>query len=226
LGLLGPLLGQTRTVPALATLMTFVVIAAGFAALPGPSNMYVVSQGLRAGRRAGLAAAVGCAIGAMIYVAATCVGLAALLASSVTALTVLHYVGGAYLIYLGFRFLLDRSMATFDDGAGAPRRERFLRRGIFVELTNPKVALFFLALFPQFVHADRGATWSQFLVLGALFCLVGLASDSIYAVGSGTVRSRLAASPRLIAWSNRASGTMCLGLGAWSIWSGSRVDTR
>jgi threonine/homoserine/homoserine lactone efflux protein len=221
------ILRDTTRVPALATLMTFVVIAAGFAALPGPSNMYVVSQGLRAGRRAGLAAAVGCAIGAMIYVAATCVGLAALLASSITALTVLHYVGGAYLVFLGFRFLRDRSMATsFDQGTGAPRRESFLRRGVFVELTNPKVALFFLALFPQFIHAEQGATWSQILVLGVLFCLVGLASDSLYAFGSGTIRSRLAASPRLIAWSNRASGTMCLGLGAWSIWSGARVDTR
>jgi threonine/homoserine/homoserine lactone efflux protein len=207
--------------------MTFVVIAAGFAALPGPSNMYVVSQGLRAGRRAGLAAAAGCAIGAMVYVTATCLGLAALLASSVTALEVLHYVGGAYLIYLGVRFFRDRSMSpSFDRGAGGPPRERFLSRGVFVELTNPKVALFFLALFPQFVHAEQGAAWSQILVLGVIFCLVGLASDSVYAVGSGTIRSRLAASPRLIAWSNRASGTMCIGLGAWSIWSGARVNPR
>ena len=207
--------------------MTFIVIAAGFAALPGPSNMYVVSQGLRAGRRAGLAAAVGCACGAMVYVAATCIGLAALLASSITALTALHYVGGAYLLFLGIRFLRDRSMAPgFEQPTGEPRGERFLRRGVFVELTNPKVALFFLAFFPQFVHADQGAAWSQILVLGVLFCLVGLASDSMYAVGSGTIRSRLTTSPRLIAWSNRASGTMCLGLGAWSIWSGTRVDTR
>src|SRR5689334_23795897 len=188
--------------------------------------MYVVSQGLRAGRRAGLAAAVGCAVGASIYVALTCAGLAAVLASSVTALAALHYLGGAYLVFLGVRFLRDRSVSGLDEPAGAPRTDRFLRRGVFVELTNPKVALFFLAFFPQFVQADRGAAWSQILVLGALFCLVGLASDSMYAVGSGTIRSRLAASPRLVAWSNRASGTMCLGLGAWSIWSGTRVETR
>jgi threonine/homoserine/homoserine lactone efflux protein len=213
--------------PAPTTLLTFSVIAAGFAALPGPSNLYVVSQGLRAGRRAGLAAAAGCAIGAMIYVAATCIGLAAVLASSVTVVTVLHYVGGAYLILIGFRALGSRSMAPrFDQGAGASRSERFLRRGVFVELTNPKVALFFLALFPQFIHAGRGAAWSQILVLGLLFCLVGLASDSMYAIGSGTIRSRLAANPRLTAWSNRASGTMCVGLGAWSIWSGARMDAR
>jgi threonine/homoserine/homoserine lactone efflux protein len=214
-------------VPQPATLLTFVVIAAGFAALPGPSNMYVVSQGLRAGRRAGLAAALGCAIGASIYVAATCVGLAALLASSVTALAVLHYVGGAYLLILGIRVLRDRSWAAgIEQGAGVPRGKRFLRRGVLVELTNPKVALFFLALFPQFVHGDSGAAWSQILVLGTVFCLVGLASDSMYALGSGTIRSRVVSSSRLTAWSNRASGTMCLGLGAWSIWSGARVDAR
>jgi threonine/homoserine/homoserine lactone efflux protein len=213
--------------PQPATLLTFVVIAAGFAALPGPSNMYVVSQGLRAGRRAGLAAALGCAIGASIYVAATCVGLAALLASSVTALAVLHYVGGAYLLFLGIRVLRDRSWAGgIEQETGVPRGKRFLRRGVFVELTNPKVALFFLALFPQFVHSDSGAAWSQILVLGVVFCLVGLASDSMYALGSGTIRSRVVSSPRLTAWSNRASGTMCLGLGAWSIWSGARVDAR
>jgi threonine/homoserine/homoserine lactone efflux protein len=189
--------------------------------------MYVVSQGLRAGRRAGLAAALGCAIGASIYVAATCVGLAALLASSVTALAVLHYVGGAYLLFLGIRVLRDRSWAGgIEQETGVPRGRRFLRRGVFVELTNPKVALFFLALFPQFVHSDSGAAWSQILVLGVVFCLVGLASDSMYALGSGTIRSRVVSSPRLTAWSNRASGTMCLGLGAWSIWSGARVDAR
>jgi threonine/homoserine/homoserine lactone efflux protein len=214
-------------VPAPATLATFFVIAAGFAAVPGPSNMYVVSQGLRAGRRAGLAAAVGCAIGALTYVALTCAGLAALLGSSVTVLTVLHFVGGAYLMFLGIRVLRDRSLAAdLDRQAHESRATRFLRRGIFVELTNPKVALFFLALFPQFVQPGRGATWSQILVLGILFCLVGLASDSMYAVGSGTIRSRLATNRRLIDWSNRASGAMCIGLGAWSIWSGSRVEAR
>lgn len=74
-----------------------------FAAAPGPSNLYVIAQGLRAGRRAGLAAAAGCALAAATYVAATILGLAALLASSATALSVLHYLGGAYLIFLGFR---------------------------------------------------------------------------------------------------------------------------
>jgi threonine/homoserine/homoserine lactone efflux protein len=214
--------------PDLATLLTFVVIVAGFAAIPGPSNLYVVTQGLRAGRRPALAAAAGCALGASVYVAATSLGLSAVLASSTTALALLHYVGGAYLVYLGVRILRGHPTASL---TGSPpgnggQKERFLRRGMLVELSNPKVALFFLAFFPQFVDADRGAAWSQILVLGVVFCLVGLASDSLYAIGSATVRARLQSSPRLVAWSDRASGAMCLGLGAWSIVSGARAEAR
>jgi threonine/homoserine/homoserine lactone efflux protein len=163
----------------------------------------------------------------MIYVAATCAGLAAVLASSTTALSLLHYIGGAYLVFLGLRVLRERPMAA---GLGTTNatgpNERFLRRGVLVELSNPKVALFFLAFFPQFVHPEQGAAWSQVLVLGVLFCLVGLASDSLYAIGSATVRGRILESPRLVAWSNRASGSLCVGLGAWSIWSGTRADAR
>jgi threonine/homoserine/homoserine lactone efflux protein len=213
--------------PEPTTLATFVVIVAGFAAVPGPSNLYVVSQGLRGGRRAGLAAAAGCALGAMIYVAAACAGLAALLASSTAALSLLHYVGGAYLLLLGLRTLRDRRTAPgLTAPTGGPGNKRSLRRGAFVELANPKVALFFLAFFPQFVHPERGAAWSQILVLGILFCLVGFVSDSLYAVGSATVRGRILGSPRLLGWSNRASATICLGLGAWAIWSGARAEAR
>src|SRR5262245_41785352 len=214
-----------------ATLLTFVAIAAVFAAVPGPSNLFVVSQGLRSGHRAGLAAAAGCALGALSYVAATTVGLGAVLASSAPTLSILHYVGGAYLLLLGIRLLRDRDTLLASDVGGSqqPRpaqKARSLRRGLLVELSNPKVALFFLAFFPQFVDPHQGPTWSQILILGAIFCAVGLASDSVYALASGEIRRRVVSSPWLLPWSSRASGTMCLGLGAWSILSGTRPDTR
>jgi LysE type translocator len=111
--------------PDSATLLTFVGITAVFAAVPGPSNLFVVSQGLRAGYLAGLAAAAGCALGALTYVAATTVGLAAVLASSAPALSVLHYVGGAYLLFLGIRLLRDRdAFLASDVGGSGPRRRR------------------------------------------------------------------------------------------------------
>src|SRR5262245_40184814 len=191
--------------PDSATLLTFVAIAAVFAAVPGPSNLFVVSQGLRAGRRAGLAAAAGCALGALTYVAATTVGLAAVLASSAPALSVLHYVGGAYLLFLGVRLLRDRPALPASDvgGSGPARaapRARFFRRGVFVELSNPKVALFFLALFPQFVDPHQGPAQAQILILGVIFCAVGLASDSLYALAGGAIRRRVVSSPWLLPW--------------------------
>jgi threonine/homoserine/homoserine lactone efflux protein len=213
-------------VPSVATLTAFVVIVAAFAAAPGPSNLYVVAQGLRAGRRSALAAAAGCAMGAGVYVVATAIGLAAVLASSATALSVLHYVGGAYLLLLGVRALRARRASADLDGRASRLRGRALRQGLVVELGNPKVALFFLAFFPQFIHADRGATWSQVVVLGAVFCLVGLASDSLYAIASGTLQGRLSDNARLVARSRRASGALYLGLGAWAIASGSRTHAR
>jgi threonine/homoserine/homoserine lactone efflux protein len=204
--------------PTITTLATFVLLVAVFAAVPGPSNLYVVAQGLRAGPRPALAGALGCALGAMTYVAATTLGLAAVLASSAATLSVLHYVGGAYLILLGIRAWRGgghpaRACSSEREGAAA----RSLRQGFLVELSNPKVALFFLALFPQFVHRDQGAA---LLVLGVTFSVVGLLSDSLYALASSTFRARVVTSHRLATRTGRISGMTYLGLGAWAIWSG------
>lgn len=203
---------------------TFVPIVAVFAAIPGPSNLFVVAQGLRCGRRPALLAAVGCACGASIYVVATALGLAALLASSATALTLLHYIGGAYLILLAGQALRGAGEPVGQVESAPALAGGWLRRGLLVELANPKVALFFLAFFPQFVHPDQGATWLQILILGVIFCLVGLISDSVYAVSSGSLRATLAKKRRrLRAGANAVSGVIYLALGAWAIWSGSQT---
>lgn len=222
--------------PSLSTLTTFLLIVAVFAATPGPSNLYVIAQGLRAGRRAGLAAAVGCALAAATYVAATILGLAALLASSATALSVLHYLGGAYLIFLGIRAWRAGARADTDHqpipwsspehrlGNSPSHWRRALGRGFLVELSNPKVALFFLAFFPQFVHHNAGPITAQLLVLGIVFCLIGLLSDSLYALASGAIRQRAGGNRRLLGRTERASAVLYLGLGSWAIWTGSHVE--
>ena len=209
--------------PSIQTLAAFVLIVAVFAAVPGPSNMFVVARGLKAGRRSALAAAAGCALGSFAYVTATAFGLAALLASSTVALTVVHYVGGAYLIWLGVRALRQSRNQAPPTSAAEPLvgRGRSVAQGFLVELGNPKVALFFLAFFPQFVHLDRGPAWSQVLILGAVFCSVGLISDSLYAFGSGSLNARLQERTRWLRRSHRASGILYLGLGAWALASGS-----
>lgn len=212
--------------PTPATVLLFAVVALGFAALPGPSNLFVLARGIGVGARPALAGAAGCATGASVYVVATAVGLSALLASSQTVFAALHYLGAAYLVLLGVRAIRTRGPepAASPAAGGAPAEQRLwrsYRQGVVVELSNPKVALFFLALFPQFVHSGRGPAWAQIVVLGAVFVVVGFLSDATYAIGSGALGRWLRRRPALLRRQPQVSGALYLGLGAWVAASGS-----
>jgi threonine/homoserine/homoserine lactone efflux protein len=207
--------------PATHTLLLFALVAAAFVAVPGPSNLYVLTRGLQSGSRAAVAGAAGCATGAFVYVAATAAGLSALLASSHAVFAAIHYAGAAYLCWLGISALRSRA-PELPRAAAAPRSVwRSYRQGALVELGNPKVALFFLALFPQFIHPDAGPAAIQVLVLGTIFVSLGFASDSLYALGSGRLRALLVRRPRLRRRQHRATGLLYLGLGGWAAASGS-----
>jgi threonine/homoserine/homoserine lactone efflux protein len=181
----------------------------------------VLTRGLQSGSRAAVAGAAGCATGAFVYVAATAAGLAALLASSQIVFAGLHYAGAAYLCWLGVTALRSRAPELPSTATGPRSVWRSYRQGALVELGNPKVALFFLALFPQFIHDGSGPAALQVLVLGAIFVSLGFASDSLYALGSGRLRALLLRRPRLRLGQHRATGVLYLGLGGWAALSGS-----
>lgn len=206
--------------PATHTLVAFTLIAAAFVAVPGPSNLYVLTRGLQSGSRAAVAGAAGCATGAYVYVAATAAGLSALLASSQTVFALIHYAGAAYLLWLGISALRSPAPELPRSTSGSRSIARSYRQGALVELGNPKVALFFLALFPQFIHADAGPAAIQVLILGTIFVSLGFASDSLYALGSGRLRELLIRRPRLRRRQHRATGVLYLGLGGWAVASG------
>jgi threonine/homoserine/homoserine lactone efflux protein len=208
-------------VPAAHTLIAFALVAAAFVAIPGPSNLYVIARGLQSGPGAAVAGAAGCATGALTYVAATAAGLSALIASSQVVFAGLHYAGAAYLCWLGIAALRSPAAeAPRATGNGSPWRS--YRQGALVELGNPKVALFFLALFPQFVHRGDGPAALQVVVLGAIFVALGFVSDSMYAMGSGRLSRWLARHPRRYRRQQRATGLLYFGLGGWAAASGGR----
>ena len=207
--------------PALHTLLAFAALAALFVAVPGPSNLYVLTRGIQSGSRAAVAGAAGCATGAYVYVAATALGLSALLASSQTVFAAIHYAGAAYLCWLGIAALRSRAPDLPHAGNGPRSPWRSYRQGALVELGNPKVALFFLALFPQFIHDGAGPAALQVLVLGTIFVSLGFASDSLYALGSGRLRDLLMRRPHLRRAQHKGTGLLYLGLGGWAAASGS-----
>jgi threonine/homoserine/homoserine lactone efflux protein len=207
--------------PSVGTLAVFLLVATGVIVVPGPSNLYVLGRGLQSGHRAAVAGACGCATAALIYVVATAVGLSALIASSETLFAAIHYAGAVYLCAIGVIALRRGHEGIAPEAAAAPASVwPAYRQGVLVELGNPKVALFFLALFPQFIHPGAGPAWLQVLILGVLFAAIGLASDSAYAMGSGRLRARLLARrrPRL-PW-QRLTGLLYIGLGLWAAFGG------
>jgi threonine/homoserine/homoserine lactone efflux protein len=149
-------------------------------------------------------------VGTLVHVTAATAGLSALIVASALAFSVVKYAGAAYLVYLGVRRLLGRDTALAVD-RGRESLRRAFARGTVVNVLNPKTALFFLAFLPQFVDADRGAVWSQALVLGLVFVGLGFVSDSLYALAAGSAANLLRRRRGLMRY---GSGLVYIGLGA------------
>ena len=196
--------------PELSTIELFAVASVALLLIPGPAVLYIVTQSAEQGRSAGLASVAGIHIGTLVHILAAAIGLSALILASAVAFSVVKFAGAAYLVYLGVRKLLERGSASDAEPPRAPLR-RVFARGAVVNVLNPKTALFFLAFLPQFVDTDRGAVWSQVVVLGLVFVALGLISDSVYALVGDAVGSLLR---RRATAMRGVSGTIYIGLGA------------
>jgi threonine/homoserine/homoserine lactone efflux protein len=200
-------------VPDSATLAFFAAASLALAVVPGPAVLYIVAQSVDQGRLAGLVSALGICVGGLVHVVAATIGLSSLLASSATAFTIVKYAGAAYLILLGIRRLLTREQLE-DEVARAPRsRRRLFVDGVVVNVLNPKTALFFLAFLPQFVNPGEGTATLQILVLGLLFAVIALCSDSLWALAAGTLGSWLRRSRWYLGVKRWVTGTVFVGLG-------------
>jgi threonine/homoserine/homoserine lactone efflux protein len=199
-------------VPTSSTLLLFSAAALALLVVPGPSVLYIVGQGLRDGRRAGAVATLGVHTGSLVHVAAAVVGLSALLASSADAFSVVRIIGAAYLIVLGIRMVVSGAAGRLQAAEPTALRRVYLR-GALVNTLNPKTALFFMAFLPQFVDPARGHVPEQVAALGLTFIVLGLMSDSTWAMLAGTFGPRLRATGRLTRWQPRVSGCLFIGLG-------------
>jgi len=194
------------------TLVAFVPAALAIVVAPGPDTMYTVTRSLGDGRAAGVVAGCGTATGVLLHTAAAVAGLAALLRASAAAYTLVNYVGAAYLCYLGVRLL--RSDETFE--LAADERSRSLaesyRTAVAINVTNPKVAVFVLAFFPQFVPASANAPL-QMSILGVLYATLSLLYLAGVALFAGRLRSRLLDSSRIQRALRYLSGSVLIGFG-------------
>ena len=190
-------------------------------AVPGPAILYVTSRSIGQGRSAGLVSALGIGVGTLVHVAAAAVGLSALLMSSAVAFSAVKYLGAAYLIYLGVQRLRGTESLELSEETPRTKLGRVFGQGIVVNVLNPKTALFFFAFLPQFVDASRGTVALQILFLGTLFAVMGVTTDSLWALFAGTVARRLSRSTHWMRTQRYVSGGMLISLGVATAFAGS-----
>ncbi|MEB3965240.1 LysE family translocator [Streptomyces kunmingensis] len=201
-------------------LLAFAAMSFLLILVPGPSVLFVIGRALAQGRRAALTTVVGNTLGAYALVVAVALGVGSVVERSIVVFTTLKLVGAAYLIYLGVRAIRQRrSLQTVfekgdgddaDPGAGTLRT---LREGFVVGVANPKTIVFFAAVLPQFVDREAGHAALQMLLLGLVFNVIAVASDSVWGLAASTARTWFARSPRRLAMVGGTGGLAMVGLG-------------
>ncbi|WP_067722991.1 LysE family translocator [Nocardia yamanashiensis] len=197
-------------------LLAFVVAATVIIVIPGPGVLFVIGRALTDGRKAALLSVAGHAIGVLVVLCLVAAGLGTVLAASAVALTVVKLAGALYLIHLGIQAIRERrslrdALLTKTEPV---RGKRLFRQAILVGLSNPKAIIFFSAVLPQFVDPESGPLPLQLLILGVIFLLIAMVSDSAWGLAAGTARAWFARSPKRLEAVGGAGGVMIIGLGA------------
>ncbi|MFN3663488.1 LysE family translocator [Yoonia sp.] len=194
--------------------LQFLVTAFVVCIAPGTGVIYTLALGLGQGRRAAIAAAVGCTFGIVPHIMAATLGLAALLHTSALLFQIVKFAGVAYLLYLAWQALtFDGALSIKADGE---RQSGFLiaRRGALINILNPKLSIFFLALLPPFLSGNPATATTEMLLLGAVFMLMTFAVFLVYGVFAAAARDRLLQSAAVMRWLNRSFAAIFAALGA------------
>ena len=195
------------------TLLTYLVVLAGFVFIPGPAVLLTLARAASSGTRAGIATGLGIAVGDLGHTSMAVFGLSAILADSALLFGIIKYIGAAYLVYLGIKAILERSGNALMPPAASITASRAFRQAILVEILNPKSALFFLAFLPQFVEPQNGADPLQLAILGGLFVIMGALSTMIFALGAGAIGKFLSRNAAVVRWQSKVVGGIYCALG-------------
>ena len=181
---------------------------------PGPDTIYILGRSIAQGREAGVASALGVSLGSIFHTCAAALGLSAILATSALAFGTIKLLGGAYLIFLGIKMILDRRKHLSLPSNFRRRTTRAaFRQGIFTNVLNPKVALFFLAFLPQFIDPASNIKVLAFLILGFTFVITGTIWCLVLAWFASSFSERLRANETIAQWLNRMAGALFVFLG-------------
>jgi threonine/homoserine/homoserine lactone efflux protein len=192
-------------------LLTSLVVAA----IPGTGVVYTVSSSIGGGWRRGLFAAIGCTLGIVPHILAAMLGLSAIMQAGSVVFEAVRWAGVAYLVFMGVSMIREGGTLQLDDQDDQHGSMGLVvRRGIVLNLLNPKLTMFFFAFLPQFLNTPPGLLDLRLIGLGGVFMLMTLAVFVVYAYASATVRDRVLGAPLVLRWVQRSLGALLIGLAA------------
>jgi threonine/homoserine/homoserine lactone efflux protein len=196
-----------------SSLLGFALLALGMVLTPGPNMVYVVSRSICQGRRAGLISLGGVGVAFVVYMLAAALGITSLLMAVPFAYDALRLAGATYLGYLAWQALKPGGRSPFavqNLPIDSPRR--LFAMGFMTNLLNPKVALLYLSLLPQFIDPTSGSVFAQAVLLGTVQIAISLSVNGMLAIAAGSIARFLGTRPVWLAVQRRLMGTMLAGL--------------
>jgi len=203
----------------------FILTAFALTVTPGPNVIYIITRSVNQGRTSGLFSALGIASGTILYSVATALGISAILASSATLYNVIKILGAIYFVYLGIQKFIENKESVSTNPIKRQRNPTIFIQAFWVNVLNPKTAIFFLSLLPQFIAPKRGFVFAQMMILGLTLALVGFVSDIAYTLAAASVRPWLLTKKSFGKIQNYLTGTIYIALGAIAAVTGSNSKT-
>ena len=200
----------------------FILAAVLLNLTPGTDSVYIITRSISQGQKAGLYSVLGITSGSLIHTLLAALGLSVLLASSPMAFMIVKYIGAAYLCYLGLKMLLSKPPSAIVNNLSKDKailnqqkidNWQIYKQGVLTNLFNPKVALFFIAFFPQFIDAHYAYGTVSFLILGLTFASTGLIWCTCLALLAARFSKKLREKPSIETILNKISGIVFVGLG-------------
>ena len=193
----------------LGALAGIALVALGMVLTPGPNMVYLVSRSITQGRRAGLVSLIGVAVGFLAYLAATCFGLTAVFALVPEVYVAIKLAGAAYLIYLAWKTLKPGGTSIFAPKALKPDPPRKLfMMGLVTNLLNPKAAVMYMSLLPQFIDPSAGDVMAQSFLLGTVQIVISMAVNTLIVLTAGSLAVFLGTRPTWLRFQRYVMGTM------------------
>ncbi len=194
------------------TIIVFFVASVTLALAPGPDNIFVLTQSALHGRKAGILVTIGLCTGLIIHTTAVSLGVAAIFQTSAFAFNILKIVGAVYLLYLAWQAFRAGATDLDEGGENAMSLRNLYFRGVIMNITNPKVAIFFLAFLPQFADSTKGSITIQIMMFGGVFIIATILIFGAVAWSAGFLGEWLKKSDKAQVVMNRIAGTVFTGL--------------